>query len=212
MDEKIVRKFRLDKWGKYGIDETVSGSGSTLLYTQSIREVFPEIFKEFNIKFFLDAPCGDFNWMKEVNLNSINYLGLDIVDDIIKINKEKYAKKNIDFRLSDITDDLLPDADLMLTRDFLFHMPHLYIFKFFVNFLRSNIKYILVTTNYNTQNISSNLKEIGKFSPVNLFIDPFSFSNPLKTIYDYVPSKSSKKSLLLFSKEQIYFFLSRSKI
>lgn len=39
----------------------------------------------------IDAPCGDFNWMKEISKNTELYIRIDIVDEIIKRNK-----KNID--------------------------------------------------------------------------------------------------------------------
>lgn len=39
----------------------------------------------------IDAPCGDFNWMKEISKNTELYIRIDIFDEIIKRNK-----KNID--------------------------------------------------------------------------------------------------------------------
>ena len=38
----------------------------------------------------LDIPCGDFYWMKEVDLKDIEYIGADIVDELIKKNNDKF--------------------------------------------------------------------------------------------------------------------------
>jgi hypothetical protein len=50
----------------FGGIESRSGNGSTLVQTAVIRDEIPLLFKELNIKSVLDAPCGDFNWMKEI--------------------------------------------------------------------------------------------------------------------------------------------------
>lgn len=65
----------------------------------------------------LDAPCGDFNWMKEVHKDIELYNGIDIVEDIIGKNKKKYSTKIVQFYQSDITRDPLPTSDLILYRD-----------------------------------------------------------------------------------------------
>jgi hypothetical protein len=102
--------------------ESVSGSRSTVRYTENIREEIPKIITQFNIKSIFDAPCGDFNWIYFLlNKIKINYIGADSVPDIIeshKLNSEiryfltithknniKFKNKNIktgDFRLIDL--------------------------------------------------------------------------------------------------------------
>ena len=50
----------------WGSAESVSGSGSEFAYTKNLREKLPDLFSRYNIKKILDAPCGDFNWMRFV--------------------------------------------------------------------------------------------------------------------------------------------------
>jgi len=33
------------------------------------------LFEELEISSILDIPCGDFNWMKEINLDKYKYIG-----------------------------------------------------------------------------------------------------------------------------------------
>jgi len=70
---------------RWGDKESRSGPGSTLAQTEAIRSKLPEILEEFHIHSILDIPCGDFNWIKEVNLDSISYIGADIVKKIFKV-------------------------------------------------------------------------------------------------------------------------------
>src|SRR5215470_10844794 len=51
--------------------ESVSGRGSTLARTSVLREALPILLKELNCQCLLDAPCGDFNWMRQVRLDGI---------------------------------------------------------------------------------------------------------------------------------------------
>src|SRR3712207_7875432 len=49
--------------------ESYSGRGSELGATESLRSYLPQLFERLNIKTFLDAPCGDWNWMRQVDLS-----------------------------------------------------------------------------------------------------------------------------------------------
>ena len=69
-------------------------------------------------------PCGDFLWMnkllKQVEIR--NYLGLDIVEEIINQNIKLYENANISFKACDIVDyETSEDFDLVLMRDFFIH-------------------------------------------------------------------------------------------
>lgn len=44
--------------------------------TVAIRHALPGILRDFQITTLLDAPCGDFHWMKEVNISWIQCIGV----------------------------------------------------------------------------------------------------------------------------------------
>lgn len=50
----------------WGLRETVSGAGSTLRYTEKLRQSIPGLIADLNIRTLLDVPCGDFHWMSEI--------------------------------------------------------------------------------------------------------------------------------------------------
>jgi hypothetical protein len=122
--------------------ETKSGVGSTLHQTRNVIAELPLLFKKYSIKSILDIPCGDFNWMKTVDLTDIDYIGADIVPEIIVDNKARSPHK---FEVLDIVHDDLPKVDLILCRDLMFHLPFETILKALENIAKSGSKYLLAT-------------------------------------------------------------------
>ena len=127
VEERFNKIYSTNYWFD---NESRSGTGSSLRSTENIRFHLPIILKKFNIKKLFDAPCGDFNWMSQVLKSvEIDYLGSDIVKDLIVSNK-KYENDKIKFSKLDIIVDKLPVSDLMICRDCLFHFSYKDIFYF----------------------------------------------------------------------------------
>src|SRR5262249_7114385 len=113
--------YRTNGWFQ---SESISGPGSTLQATEHLRSVLREIIRDLGVSSLLDAGCGDFNWMKEVDLGEVEYIGVDVVaSEIIERNNQLYGAKNRHFMVKDITRDDLPKVDLILCRDCLPHLP-----------------------------------------------------------------------------------------
>jgi hypothetical protein len=51
----------------------------------------PVLVEELGVRTFLDIPCGDFYWMKEVKLGVELYIGADIVSEAIDSNASEYG-------------------------------------------------------------------------------------------------------------------------
>ncbi len=184
--------------------ESVSGVGSTIAYTESLRHGLTSLFEDFEINSLLDAPCGDFNWMRFVVQDAnLRYLGADIVDELVRMNTDRYGNERIHFERLDITTDPLPSADLMICRDCLFHLSYNDIHNFIANFLRSDIPLLLTTTHRNHSNFSNQDIVSGDFRLIDLFAPPFGFPrSPLASIEDW-RSPEPERDMVLFSKEQI---------
>ena len=160
--------------------ESISGPGSDIYQTRIIIKEIPLLFKDYNISTMLDIPCGDFYWMKEVDLKDIEYIGADIVDEIIKKNNEEYSKSNLHFKKLDLLKDTLPNVDLIFTRDCLVHLSFEDIFKALTNICNSNSKYLLTTT-FTERTINNDIKT-GQWRTLNLQIEPFFLPKPIKII------------------------------
>lgn len=170
--EKVFEHIYKSKY--WGEDESVSGGGSTLQQTAEVRKILPELFKKYNVNSFLDLPCGDFYWMTKVDLSGVEYIGADIVKDIIRKNQIKYPAKKLKFEVIDLLNDNLPAVDLMMCRDCFIHLSDENIFKGLENIKRSKIKYLL-TTSYIDRVANTDILT-GQWRPLNLLIAPFNLN------------------------------------
>lgn len=189
----------------WGSDQSISGSGSELRQTSNLISELEKTIKLFQINSILDAPCGDFNWMKKVNLNGIDYTGVDIVDKLISNNQKLYRHfENINFRAGNIIEEELPVADLILCRDCLVHFSFADISRALKNIKKSGSKYLLTTSFINTP-INQDIKT-GYWRPINLQLEPFNFPPPVLIIDEKcteVGGKFNDKSLLLWEIKNI---------
>ena len=132
--------YKNNRWNS---KESRSGKGSELIQTVEVRKIIPDIIKKYNIKSVLDIPCGDFNYMKEIQMEC-DYIGADIVYDLIEDNKRKYPE--IDFRHLNLISDSLPKSDLVICRDCLVHLNTFDCVQSILNIKKSGAKYLLVTS------------------------------------------------------------------
>ena len=75
--------------------QSLSGEGSEISYTENLRKQLAYIIKDYNILSIVDAPCGDYHWMKELRKKSdFTYAGFDIVEELIIKNISQFSNKN----------------------------------------------------------------------------------------------------------------------
>ena len=100
----------------------MSGPGSTSAATTAIREALPHIFRRYGVGTVVDVPCGDFNWMSDMDLTGIGYLGFDVVESVVATCRERYSGPGIGFGVLDLVSQTPPAADLLLCRDCMVHL------------------------------------------------------------------------------------------
>ena len=197
--------FRNNYWGS---EESLSGPGSTIKYTQNIRLKIPTMFDEMGIKSVFDAPCGDMHWMHHL-LNGANfrYLGGDIVDELVVINKKKFANDKVNFISFDITTDVFPLADVWLCRAVFYHLSNRDIYLALEKFVNSKIKFILTTNHITSENHVNKDIKTGDWRLLNLTLPPFNFSfEPLWEVDDYI-DPHPPATLTLWTREQVELIL-----
>src|SRR5215510_4949458 len=171
--------YQTNAWGD---PESVSGKGSTLARTNVIKSHLPVLLQELNADSLIDAACGDFNWMRYVDLGSIKYIGLDIVPALIDRNRQRYQTDQRTFAVRDITRDRLPDADVILCRDCLIHLSFKSIKAALSNFKKTNATHLLCTT-HTTITENTDCPD-GSWRNINLLLPPFSFQQPVKSLVE----------------------------
>ena len=130
----------------FGGRESRSGEGSSLEQTATIRAEIPRLLKEIGASSFLDAPCGDFNWIQHVDLGVERYLGVDVVEELIAENRRRYGNESRLFSCINLIEDIPPAADVVFCRDCLVHLNFEQAKRALQNFKRSGSRYLLTTT------------------------------------------------------------------
>ena len=159
MKDVFSRHYQTNYWAD---DESVSGHGSTVAATKTIRLVLPPLFEHYDIKSVLDIPCGDLNWAHKVKWPS--YIGADIVPELVAETRARFP--DFDLRVLNITEDPLPQVDLILCRDLLGHFSNADVKRALANIKKSGAKYLLATT-FPEHETSGNI-ETGEWRPINL--------------------------------------------
>jgi len=169
--------------GLWGTDESRSGNGSKREQTKTIRRQLPILCRGLRVRKLLDAPCGDFYWMNEAGLDLDEYIGVDIVKELIENNRRRYEKPGRKFIVLDITEDAIPKMDLILCRDCLVHFSFKDISSALENIKTSGSMYLLTTTfigRSKNEDIST-----GDWQPLNLQRPPFNFPEPRLLINEH---------------------------
>ncbi len=183
--------YRSNKWGD---PDSLSGSGSSLVQTESVRAALPSLIAELKCRSLLDVPCGDFFWMRDVELLDIEYTGGDIVADLIARNQRLYGGKGRRFVQVDLINDRLPRADLVLCRDCLVHLSYAHALCALNNIRASGSEYLLTTT-YSGRDRNSDVPT-GSWRPINLQLPPFQLPAPIRLIDEECPLESFRDKRL----------------
>lgn len=210
MEDKWTEIYKLNSWkgGLGGI--SISGPGSSLVYTANLRKGLVKLFSDLGVKSVLDAPCGDFLWMKSVvEEYPIQYVGADIVKPLIDTLNVTYGNAQKTFLHIDLTKDPLPYADLMICRDIFFHLPFADTRAILANYVASGIPFLLTTTHKNTNQFSNQDIKAGGFRTIDLLGSPYHFPpDPIARIDDWVPP-NPEREMCLWSREHIICALSK---
>ena len=118
------------------------------------------------------------------------YIGADIVPDLIARNRERYGTDQVQFRSLDLTRDKLPRVDVILCRDCLIHFSFRHVDAAIRNFKRSGSTYLL-TNSYPAWRENKNIRT-GDFRPLNLTLPPFDFPSPLRQINEKHPEEDAR--------------------
>jgi hypothetical protein len=143
--------------------------------TKLIRQSLPKILEGIGTQTLLDVGCGDFGWMKEVQL-PCRYIGVDIVPGLIVENAALYGSQMRAFERLDATCDRLPQGDTVLCREVLFHLSFQDIWRVIDNLHSSGISFLIATTD-NALRLNADILS-GDFRLLNLRKAPFFSPKP----------------------------------
>lgn len=168
-------------WGGNN-NEFYSGSGS---HNPNIVKPYLEVIISFLNSFqypitVLDLGCGDFNVARQLLTFSKKYIAVDIAENLVNFNKEKFKQDNLEFYCLDISKARLPNADVVILRQVLQHISNEEI-QSVLNKLKE-YKYVILTEHLPNQDFVPNIDiisgqgiRIKKQSGLLITEEPFNF-------------------------------------
>jgi hypothetical protein len=168
----------------FGENSSKSGRGSDSDQTLEIQVEIPRILKELHIKTIVDVPCGDWNWMRNIDLSNTSYCGLDIVTELVEENSRLYGASNIHFQVANLIKSIPPKSDLIFSRDLFVHLNTRQISECLRNIVSSESTYLLTTTFTKPRKYREvqRIPGIVGWRPINLQLPPFNFPIPIQII------------------------------
>ena len=179
--EAIFRDiYRRNHWAG---SESASGPGAAREQVEHLRTALPSLLARLGVRTLLDLPCGDYSWMRTLELPVTRYVGADLLPDLIEPLAAEHADVGHEFRVLDLTRDPLPAADLLLCRDCLVHLSYADIRRALANIARSGIPYLLTTTFPATAENEDIVT--GDWRVLNLERAPFGLPPPLELLNEH---------------------------
>ena len=168
-------------WGT-GEADFYSGAGS---HDSEITNPYKNTLISFLTSFenplvVCDLGCGDFNIGKDLVKYTKQYIGVDIVENLITYNKENFKIKDLSFQCLDIAVDTLPAGDCAIVRQVLQHLSNKEIQQVMCKLI--DFKYVILTEHIpkggfipNKDIISGQGIRLKKQSGVDVIAPPFNF-------------------------------------
>ena len=183
-------------WGCNENGEGTSGAGSSKEQAAIYKTFLVKFLADHAIKSVVDVGCGDWSFSKTIDWSGIDYQGFDVVKALIEKNTLNYGSENIKFLHADGVSAPLPEADLLICKDVLQHLPNEEISLFLKQLPK--YKYVLITNDIYVPGYTLNAKiDHGDYRPVDLTLPPFSI-NGVKIIE--FPTDYRRKSVLFIDR------------
>jgi 2-polyprenyl-3-methyl-5-hydroxy-6-metoxy-1,4-benzoquinol methylase len=116
--EAFETAYRDGRWG-FG-----SGHGSLPRTTRTYRRFLEEFLGANSVRSVLDYGCGDWQFSRLIDWHGATYVGFDVVEPVIERNQQLYGRPGVEFMITPEDPADLPDADLLICKDVLQHLPN----------------------------------------------------------------------------------------
>lgn len=174
-----------------------SGSGSR------VENCFPLIgwlqyfIREHGVADIIDFGCGDWQWMRYVNLSGVSYLGIDVVQSLIDENRLVHGASNIKFQIAGNLGDL-PNTDCVLFKDVLQHLPNSTVHRILREVTRK--ARFIVSINGTKLNVNNDIIT-GGYRSLDLKLPPFNL--PATSTYTYNVSGEQEKLIQILENQEV---------
>jgi SAM-dependent methyltransferase len=167
--------YRERSWGRG------SGPGSSPSNTIEYRAFIERFIEANGVTTVTDLGCGDWQFSYLIDWSGKEYLGLDLVPEVIAENRKHFSAPNIRFEEFK-TIDQLPTGDLLIAKEVLQHLPNQMITEYLVA-IRKKYRFALFTNSSEPKALANKDIAVGEFRPLRLQDEPFKVPGAIIFIY-----------------------------
>lgn len=198
-EERFDTIYREKLWGVNEENEGYSGGGSEVENVRPYYEYLTQFIKEHQIQSVVDLGCGDWTFSKRIDWEGIDYTGYDVVASVIEKNRQKYGCDHIHFVHANFLTEELPQADLMICKHVLQHIPNRDVFVLLKQLAKFKHSLILNAAPVNEQNMEYTISHTFPFwedRGIDIRLEPFRVNG--KKVLEYAqPSNRSGLDILI---------------
>lgn len=155
--------YKEDKW------TNGSGPGSQPKNIRPYVEYLTNLITTAPIRSILDIGCGDWAFMKTVDLHNASYLGIDLVESVILNNLRLYGSDTVKFMVNSAIDYIPENHDMIVIKDVMQHLSYKNCHRILSN-ITGKFRYLMITNDFTETNTDC---ENGEWRPVNVSLAPF---------------------------------------
>lgn len=181
--------YKKKYWGETDDSHFFSGEGTYVSHIDSYNEILVETIKKHHIKSVCEIGCGDFEVSKKLlNAVDINYVGVDVVPELINHLSQTYGNESTKFVCIDAAKENceLPKFDLCIIRQVLQHLSNKDISRVLQNV--SDFPFLIITEHlptkpqeYNGDKVSNGYIRLQNKLVSGVYLDKTPFNLPSPT-------------------------------
>jgi tetratricopeptide (TPR) repeat protein len=172
------RIYRCGGWNGKG-----SGPGSAPAANRSYIALVNRLVNQTpGIQSILDIGCGDWQIMRQVDLSSRRYLGVDVAPSVIALNVREFSSENIHFQVLNPCTDDIPDADLIIMKDVAQHLPTACV-QMILERIAGSCRYALIANDFTECNGTRDIP-IGGWRPINVLAPPYNLPGATLAVWN----------------------------
>ncbi len=194
------RIYQRNLWG-FG-----SGHGARPRVTKGYRAFVENFIRENAVTSVVDFGCGDWQCSRLIDWTGADYLGLEVVPELVRRNQARYGRPGIAFAPSPDRLAEVPRADLLLVKHVLQHWPTRLVQDFIVEVV-PKFRSALITNSVEPSHTLNSEIALGEWCALDLRRAPYGYDVPAVFSFD-VPAAWSWRKLRKYvaSRETVLLF------
>lgn len=153
-----------------------SGPGSAPENSEVYRRFLQEFLDGFDYPVkVVDLGCGDWRIGELMDWSGVDYVGVDVVPEVIEANQRRDTPDNVSFECLDALTEELPGGDVLIVKDVLQHWPNADVLRL-LDAAEERFTFTMVTNDVSSKSHPAKVNSdiaLGDWRPIDIERAPF---------------------------------------